>query len=152
METILTKINYWHMQMHPDNKSFADAHVYSVLEQRRIIGLGTWDEGEATIDTFRDLMQVNDVVAIKNGSRLIALVQVIGGCYRVTDDTTDIGWIENRRPVRILDWAIDIKNIPQPRGTLKRCVSDSAETTQIIKQWHSDVCKSFKKRGLPLYV
>lgn len=70
----LSKINYWHMQMHPDDKSFADEHIYSVLEQKRIIGLGTWDDGEATIETFRNQMQVNDVVAIKNGGRLIALV------------------------------------------------------------------------------
>ena len=31
-------------------------------------------------------MKVNDIVAIKNGGKLIALVQVIGGAYEVNDD------------------------------------------------------------------
>ena len=35
---------YWHMQMHPDDKSFADAHIYSILESKKIIGLGEWNE------------------------------------------------------------------------------------------------------------
>ncbi len=140
------------MQMHPNDKSFADEHIYSVLEHKRIIGLGTWEDGKATIDTFRNQMQVNDVVAIKNGERLIALVQVIGGCYEVNDDSTDIEWITNRRPIRILDWEIENKSIPQPRGTLARCVSNDVETTKIIKSWHERVNKSLDKRDLPLYV
>lgn len=138
--------------MHPNDKSFADEHIYSVLEHKRIIGLGTWEDGKATIDTFRNQMQVNDVVAIKNGERLIALVQVIGGCYEVNDDSTDIEWITNRRPIRILDWEIENKSIPQPRGTLARCVSNDVETTKIIKSWHERVNKSLDKRDLPLYV
>ena len=32
-------------------------------------------------------MEVNDIVAIKNGGKLIALVQVIGGAYEVNDDS-----------------------------------------------------------------
>jgi hypothetical protein len=49
------------------------------LEHKKIIGLGNWEDGKATIDLFRNDMSVNDVVAIKNGAKLIALVQVIGG-------------------------------------------------------------------------
>lgn len=30
-------MKYWHMQMHPDDRSFADKHVYSVLEHKKII-------------------------------------------------------------------------------------------------------------------
>lgn len=140
------------MQMHPDDKGFADEYIYSVLEHRRIIGLGTWKKGEDTINTFRNQMQVNDIVAIKNGGRLIALVQVTGGAYEVNNDTSDIGWITNRRPIRILDWEIEAKTIPQPRGTLARCASDDVDTTKVIKQWHEQVSTSLKKRGLPLYV
>lgn len=56
------------MQMHPDDQSFSDRHVYSVLEHQRIIGLGEWDEGQAVIARFQNEMKVNDVVAIKNGA------------------------------------------------------------------------------------
>ena len=149
----MEKITYWHMQMHPDDKSFADEHVYSILEHKKIIGLGNWKEGEenGTIDSFRNQMRVNDIVAIKNGGKLIALVQVIGGVYEVKEENSEISWIENRRPVRVLDWELDEKALPQPRGTLIKCVND-VETTRIIKEWHSRVIKSFDKRNLDIFV
>ena len=149
----MEKTNYWHMQMHPDDKQFAEAHVYSILENKKIIGLGNWRKGEenGTIESFRNEMRVNDVVAIKNGEKLVALVQVIGGWYEVKEDTSDIGWIENRRPIRVLDWELEDKNLPQPMGTLNKCVND-VETTKIIKGWHERVIKSFKKRDVNLTV
>ena len=138
--------------MHPDDRVFADEYVYSILEHKKIIGLGNWKKGEGVIETFRNEMNVNDIVAIKNGAKLIALVQVIGGWYEVANDDSDTtDWIENRRPIRVLDWELDDKKIPQPQGTLNRCVND-VETTRIIKEWHSRVIKSFNKRKLDIYV
>lgn len=149
----MINITYWHMQIHPDDQSFSDEHVYSILEHKKIIGLGNWPKGKehGTIDAFRSEMQVNDVVAIKNGSKLIALVQVIGGWYEVKDEDSDIGWIENRRPIRVLDWEIDEKAIPQPRGTLQKCVND-VDTTRVVKRWHEQVIKSFNKRKVDISV
>lgn len=140
--------NYWHMQMHPDDQSFSDDHVDAILEHQRIIGLGDWAAGEGSINAFINDMNVNDVVAIKNGKKLIALVQVTGGAYQVKDDTTETGWIVHRRPIRILDWAIEAKTLPQPMGTLNPCASDAAETTRIIKSWHQAVLASFRKRKI----
>jgi len=136
------------MQMHPDDKSFADEHVHSILEHKKIIGLGEWTKGQAVIKKFQTEMMVNDVVAIKNGAKLIALVQVIGGAYHVDNDSSDIGWIEHRRPIRLLDWELEEKELPQPRGTLEKCVSTEAPTTQVICGWHSRAVESFKKRKL----
>lgn len=143
---------YWHMQIHPDDKSFADEHVYSILEHKRIIGLGDWEEGKSVIAAFRNEMKVNDVVAIKNGAKLIALIQVIGGAYHVDDDSTKFGWIEHRRPIRVLDWEIEDKDLPQPRGTLEKCVNEDAPTTRIISEWHDRVIESFNKRNIPTFV
>jgi len=141
-------MTYWHMQMHPDDKSFADEHVYSILEHKKIIGLGDWDDGRDVIAKFQNEMKVNDVVAIKNGAKSIALVQVIGGAYHVDNDDSEIGWIEHRRPIRLLDWELEEKTLPQPRGTLEKCVSENARTTQVISEWHDRVVNSFKKRNL----
>ena len=85
---------YWHMQIHPDDQSFSDENLYSILENKKIIGLGDWKEGQEVIATFINKLEVNDIVAIKNGSKLIALVQVIGGAYRVDDDQSEMGWIK----------------------------------------------------------
>ena len=139
------------MQMHPDDKSYGEDHVFSILEHQKIIGLGNWEAGESTIAAFRDTIKVNDVVAIKNGAKLIALVQVIGGWYEVNDDGTETGWIENRRPIRVLDWAIEDKFLPQPRGTLMPCRSD-VETTRVIKSWFEQVKASYAKRKINLFV
>lgn len=143
---------YWHMQIHPDDQSFSDENLYSILENKKIIGLGDWKEGQEVIATFINKLEVNDIVAIKNGSKLIALVQVIGGAYRVDDDQSEMGWIKYRRPVRILDWELWGKTLPQPRGTLTKCVSSEVETTKIIKEWHEKVNVVLRKRGIPFLV
>jgi len=148
----MNKINYWHMQMHPDDKIYGEEHVYAILEHKKIVGLGHWENGEKVRNKFSNEMNVNDIIAIKNGEKLIALVQVIGGSYRVEDDITDIGWIQHRRPIRVLDWALDGQLLPHPQGTLNKCKSDDVRTTQIIKKWHEEVMKSFTKRKLDIYV
>lgn len=142
---------YWHMQMHPDDKSFADEHIYDILGNKKIIGLGQWDDGKSAISTFKYKMNVNDIVAIKTGSKLIALVQVIGGQYEVQNDNSEIGWIVHRRPIRVLDWDLWGKTIPQPRKTIEKCVSE-VNTTKIIRDWHERVVHLLKKRGLPISV
>lgn len=113
--------------------------------------LGCWDAGKSTIGYFLNEMKVNDVVAIKNGAQPIALVQVVGGWYEVEDQDPDLGWIKNRRPIRVLDWELDGRTLPQPRGTLEKCVNE-VETTKIIREWHQRVVKSFNKRKLDLVV
>lgn len=144
-------MTYWHMQMHPDDMAFAEEHVYWILEHMRIIGLGNWPKGEPAIEAFQEDMQVNDIVAIKNGAKLIALVQVIGGSYHVKNDGTELGWIEYRRPIRLLDWELEEKSLPKTMGTLNRCVNN-VPTTQVIHDWHDRVVQSFQKRKLPTSV
>lgn len=140
---------YWHMQMHRDNVHGAEAQkVWSILEHKKIIGLGDWENGEKQIQDFIKRMKVNDIVAIKKGANLIALVQVIGGAYEVRND----GWINYRRPIRILDWAIDDEIIEHHRDTLKICKDPNAPTTKTIKNWHDKVCKIMERRNIPLTV
>ena len=129
---------YWHMQMHPDDQSFSEV-LHSILENKKIIGLGKWAGGQVEKEDFFNRMKVNDIVAIKNGGKLIALVQVIGGAYEVNDDESETDWIVFRRPIRVLDWDIWGKTLPQPRKTLVICSSENAETTKIIKEWHEKV-------------
>lgn len=140
---------YWHMQMHRDNVHGDEAKdIWSILEHKNIIGLGDWENGEDQIQDFIERMKVNDIVAIKNGSSLIALVQIIGGAYEVRND----GWIIYRRPIRVLDWAKDGETIEQPMKTLNICRDQNAATTKTIKNWHEKVRKIMEKRKIPLTV
>lgn len=153
----MTEITYWHMQMHPDDNS-KNFHkkACEIIENKRLIGLGSWEKGKDTIEKFSKKMKVNDVVAIKSGAKFIALVQVVGGSYEIQNDEEQATeWLIHRRPVRILDWEIDGKKIrecPQPRGTLNRCVDTNADTTKVIKEWHDAVINSFTQRGIGLTV
>jgi len=144
-------IQYWHMQMHPDDQSFSK-NIYSILENKKIIGLGDWPEGQNEIDAFKNRVKVNDIVALKNGSKLIALVQVIGGSYEVRDDDSETDWIVYRRPIRVLDWEVGERILKQPRKTLVICADNNAETTKTIKEWHKQVNDILTKRELPLVV
>ncbi|WP_258580566.1 hypothetical protein [Acinetobacter baumannii] len=51
---------YWHMQIHPDDQSFSDENLYSILENKKIIGLGDWKEGQEVIATFINKFSVHD--------------------------------------------------------------------------------------------
>ena len=42
---------YWHMQMHPDDQSFSEV-LHSILENKKIIGLGKWAGGQVEKRTF----------------------------------------------------------------------------------------------------
>jgi len=146
---------YWHMQMHPtgEMKDFAP-NIEFILEHKKIIGLGDWERGKPSIDQFIKEMSVNDIVAIKRGKELVALVQIIGGAYIVLDDTDPkTGWIIHRRPIRVLDWAIEPKEVPQAHSpTVVKCVDEDAKTNKIIREWHEQVRKSFIKREISLTV
>ena len=150
-------MQYWHMQMHPtgEMKEFAP-NIEAILEHKKIIGLGKWEtgRGEDTIAKFINDMSVNDIVAIKRGGELVALVQIIGGAYTVSNDTDPkTGWIINRRPIRVLDWAIEPKEVPQAHSpTVVKCVDEDAKTNKIIREWHEQVIESFKKRAIGLTV
>ncbi|MGR6980068.1 pyruvate kinase [Testudinibacter sp. P27/CKL/0425] len=133
-----------------DNIAYSEK-VPHILEHQKFIGLGDWEEKAEQIPDFCEKIQVNDIIAVKNGAKLIALVQVIGGVYYVNDDETDSGWMVYHRPIRVLDWALNDEHLPHARGTLNRCVND-VETTQIIKNWYARVKHSFKERGLSVVV
>ena len=85
----------------PDDQSFSEV-LHSILENKKIIGLGKWAGGQVEKRGLFNRMKVNDIVAIKNGGKLIALVQVIGGAYEVNDDESETDWIVFRRPIRVL--------------------------------------------------
>ena len=51
---------YWHMQIHPDDQSFSDENLYSILENKKIIGLGDWKEGQEVIAIFINKFSVHD--------------------------------------------------------------------------------------------
>ncbi len=145
---------FWHMQIHQQHLQVRwDVHdVRQILEEYHFIGLADWEESKGQIRDFLEVMRVNDIVAIKHGQQLVALVQVIGGAYNhkdraFTEKNPSVDWIHYRRPVKILDWAKEGQKIPQGRGTLNKCVSPGIETSQIIMGWYEKVQEALKAKG-----
>ncbi|WQY47985.1 pyruvate kinase [Helicobacter pylori] len=148
---------FWHMQIHQQHQQErCDVHdVHQILEKYHFIGLADWEDSKGQIRNFLEVMRVNDIVAIKHGKQLVALAQVIGEAYNihkdralcVSEEDPLVDWIHYRRPVKILDWAKEGQTIPQGRGTLNKCVSPRAETSQIIMGWYEKVQEALKAKG-----
>jgi MoxR-like ATPase len=134
-------MNYWHIQLHPDDKkAFPPDKIKHYLENTFIIGLGDWKEGESQINQFRDKIQIGDIIAVRSGKTPIALVEVIGDhFYKDEDDfDEDFNWMCNRRRVKVLDFYnndFEIE-IPKSMGTLSPCRNLDTETAKRIINWH----------------
>jgi len=131
-------MNYWHIQLHPnDRENFNIIQVREILEQRAVIGLGEWSDGEAIINQFTESMAIGDIIAVKQGSAPIALVRVIGEAYFEEEIDDNLDWFHNRRDVEVLDFYEEQYNftIPQSRGSLSICKNLNAITSRVITNW-----------------
>lgn len=129
--------NFWHMQMHqPSSPAGIEKHI---LISRGVIGLDKWENEEAgQQDAFQLKMEDGDIVAVKHGAQLMALVEVDGPYFESTDDK-EFDWLVRRRKVKILDWyRTELGLKVSPRGTLTRCDQDGdAESTKSILKWYN---------------
>lgn len=138
-------MNFWHMQLHPDNSSLG--HEITILKQTGCIGMGVWNEGKPSQpqqSNFKDTMQVGDVVAIKRGGTPIALVKVTGNYEQTENVNEDLDWFQRRRKIEILDWyKKEYDYYIAPTSTLTRCdMSDNnndVKTNKNIKKWYEKV-------------
>jgi hypothetical protein len=148
-------INYWHIQLHPDDKSsFSPELIIKILEEKSVIGLGEWKEGEDQITQFKEKMAIGDIVAVKQGSIPIALVKVIGDAYFEQEIDEDFDWFPNRRKIEIIDLYNSTYNftIPQPRRTLSICNNLNTDTAKIIIEWHRNAANKRLMENLNLSI
>jgi 5-methylcytosine-specific restriction protein B len=131
-------MNYWHIQLHPDdNDTISPKVVTKIINEKQVIGIGEWDNGQALVDQFENEMAIGDIVVIKNGATPIALVKVIGDYYKESVVNEEFDWFPHRRKIEILDFYKDEYKfyIPQARGTLSICRDLNNQTSQTIIKW-----------------
>ena len=142
-------MNYWHMQLHPNNQSsMPEEKIKKLLKEKKVIGLG--DDGLSDANDFRKRMQIGDVVLVKNSICPIALVKVISDSYSTQSINWDLDWFSLRRDIEIISFYDNDKKAEQikneslrkrgttqimPRGTLCICLNDNA-TNEFIKEWY----------------
>ena len=137
-------MNFWHMQLHPDDINWKKEE--KLLRETNYIGLGDWDERISQQESFEKRMQIGDIVAIKRGGDLIALTKVTSD-YEYTDQVSDLDWFVRRRKVEILDWYQDNYDYYVfPRGTLTRCDMNNSDavTNKTIKGWYKKIMSEQK--------
>lgn len=137
-------MKFWHIQLHPDDRrNFTIDVIQNLLIQKKVIGLGEWEDGESKREQFFDLMMIGDIVAVKQGGTPIALVQVVGNAYFEKNTNKELDWFPNRRKIEILDFYKDEYNftIPQTRGTLSICNDLNASTSKIIINWYKKITR-----------
>ena len=145
-------VNYWHIQLHPDERLDSDT-LKSILTEKLVIGMGEfWKDknGNPVNDPewFRDEMKIGDVVMVRDGSTPVALVKVIGNSYLEPNVDEEFDWFSLRRKIEILgfyekeekqllsDTLNDYgKNHIQAPGTLTYCNGSNA-TNDFIIEWH----------------
>lgn len=105
-------MQFWYMQLHPGSQrdKFSADVMKKVVLKRHLIGLGNeeqWREGKVyQIRTFRQEMQIGDIVMCADGEEFLVLVRVAGEAFeRSTDEFAndpDGCWFGVARKVEIL--------------------------------------------------
>lgn len=126
-------MNYWNIQLHPNDMGWS--REKELLIMHGVIGLGDWEEAAKQQPNFENTMQKGDIVLVKHGATIIALVEVTGD-YEYSTQTDELLWFERRRKVKVLDWYNDTYDYRVSScKTLERCVNPDTDTYISIKQW-----------------
>lgn len=147
-------MNYWHIQLHPDNKLQVDT-IKSILTIKQVIGMGeSWEDknGNSVNDPkwFKADMKIGDVVMVRDGSTPIALVKITGNAYVESNTDDNFDWFRLRRQIENLGFYEEDekkllkqtlsdygKNHIQAPGTLTFC-SGSNATNDFIVEWYKN--------------
>lgn len=136
-------MTYWHMQLHPKDDLNWNREE-ELLNKKGLIGI----DGEMSYSQriqFTDSMQRNDIVLIKRGTQLIALVQVVGECEDHSSDDDSLDWFSLKRAIKVLDWSsakIEEKlsnvapNFRLPAVRLSKSINKDSKVYQFIDDWY----------------
>ena len=145
-------MNYWHMQLHPDDR-LSIKTLTSILKTKGVIGLGdSWKDKNGNPNSapeiFKTEMKIGDIVMIRDTITPVALVQIEGKAFLEKNTDEDFDWFNLRRNIKIIDFydshMADLKNqllekydksYIQAPGTLTKCQGTNA-TNDFIRNWY----------------
>ena len=139
------------MQLHPYQNDWHKEK--ELLEKLALIGLGVVDNDYNNTQNkqFVEDMKIGDIVLIKHGKIVIALVEVIGESNDTRENNYDnnLDWFRYRRKVKVLEYAKDMPSFPQPRGALQRSINKQTKSYQYIHNWYTKIIQNeYKKEEL----
>jgi len=99
-------MTYWDMQVHPGSRrtDFPVEKVRELLETSHLIGMGdSWENDLGQPNVFSREMEKGDVVVIRDGGNIVALVRIAGDCRVIpAAERTSLVWFHIARPVEIV--------------------------------------------------
>ena len=129
-------MNFWHIQLHPNNKYFGKEK--EILEKKSIIGLGETEQLAPQIKRFKNTMQIGDIVLVRVGKQPIALVKIISDAFFEKSINHDLDWFQNRRKVEVLKYLDNYPaTFPAPTGTLQKLISKTSASFKFIEDVYS---------------
>jgi 5-methylcytosine-specific restriction protein B len=150
-------MNYWHIQLHPDNRLSIETLI-SILKTKQVIGLGdSWNNKHDIPvndpELFKNEMQIGDIIMVRDTITPVALVQIEGNAFIEKNIDKDFDWFTLRRNVKILEFYDGSqeellkhllkkydKNYIQAPGTLTKCQGSNA-TNDFIRLWHKQAIR-----------
>jgi len=142
-------MTYWHMQFFQERP---DGEEKRLLEKKALIGIG--ESNDKQIEQFKDKMNIGDIVLVRRGAIVHALVEVIGEVKEIPTDYYEdeyrLDWFKYRRKVKVLDWADKhMDKFPQLQGNLTRLVNKKTRSYQYIHNWYTKIIQNeYKKEEL----
>jgi len=148
-------VNYWHIQLHPDDRLDIDT-IKSILSTKQVIGLGeSWNDKNGNPVNgpkwFRDDMKIGDIVMVRDTITPVALVKVTGIAFLEPNVDDEFDWFPLRREIELLGYYEQSdneilnrivksynKNHIQASGTLTYCNGSNA-TNDFIVEWHKAI-------------
>ena len=145
-------MTYWDMQVHPGSRreDFPVGQVLKLLEKSHCIGMGDgWKNDLGQPEAFRNEMAIGDVVVVRDGGEIAALVRVTGECKEVpASRRTDLVWYGLAREVEIVSTDVESAEARylhdvglaatygmSLRRTLNRC-----RKSEFARYWYTKVC------------
>lgn len=149
-------MNFWHMQLHPNDKSWTQKDILDLVEGQGVIGIGeSWDGDHGRPWTFQNKFRKGDIVLVRHNGPL-CLVQVVGDCFENPDQTEVDAWFYYCRDVKILDKDGNTVKEKYKKETNKNwsdgifapVTMDNANNWDFIKFWYSEYLKKEREREM----
>ncbi|WP_069657768.1 AAA family ATPase [Arcticibacter eurypsychrophilus] len=143
-------MSVWHIQLHPNDKTWGPNKIKEVLEKTSYIGIGEWKEGEAQIRQFKDELKIGNYVIVRSNGPL-ALVRITGNAEFVKNPNWELDWFSNRRKVEVVEWFTD--NVQQELGRkidgiFQLASFASISDSSFAKKWIQRVNKKLEMKKL----
>jgi len=144
-------MTYWHIQMYKTR----DGQEKELLKEKALIGIG--ENNPKQIEQFKKNMNIGDIVLVRKGAKVYALVEVLGEVetikkdyYKDTKNKERIDWFKYRRKIKVLAEADEsMEKFPQVQGNLTKLVTKTTASYQYIDNWYTKILqKDYDNKNL----